>query len=65
MPLLTLENVSKAFGGFVAVRGVSLQVEAGEGVGGVGGGKMGSVACLTHCQAGALFPPYSRNEESL
>ena len=36
MPLLTLEGVSRSFGGLVAVRGVQLAVEEGEILGLIG-----------------------------
>jgi branched-chain amino acid transport system ATP-binding protein len=55
MPLLTLENVSKSFGGVTAVRGVSLEVETGEVLGVMGPNGSGKTT-LFNLVSGALTP---------
>ncbi|MBI2358688.1 MAG: ABC transporter ATP-binding protein [Deltaproteobacteria bacterium] len=55
MSLLTLENVSKSFGGVVAVRGVSLEVAAGEVLGVMGPNGSGKTT-LFNLVSGALVP---------
>ncbi len=55
MSLLTLENVSKSFGGVVAVRGVSLEVEAGMVLGVMGPNGSGKTT-LFNLVSGALVP---------
>ena len=55
MPLLTLDNVSKSFGGVVAVRGVSLEVETGEVLGVMGPNGSGKTT-LFNLVSGALVP---------
>jgi branched-chain amino acid transport system ATP-binding protein len=53
MALLTLDKVSKAFGGVTAVKGVSLALEAGEVLGVMGpGAKLGDTILIS---ASALF----------
>jgi branched-chain amino acid transport system ATP-binding protein len=55
MSLLTLENVSKSFGGVVAVRGVGLEVEAGQVLGIMGPNGSGKTT-LFNLISGALIP---------
>lgn len=55
MALLTLEKVSKAFGGVTAVKGVSLTVDAGEVLGVMGPNGSGKTT-LFNLVAGALVP---------
>ncbi len=55
MPLLTLEKVSKAFGGVTAVKSVSLEVEAGEVLGVMGPNGSGKTT-LFNLISGALVP---------
>src|SRR4030095_17163723 len=55
MTLLSLDKVSKSFGGVVAVRGVSLTVEAGEILGVMGPNGSGKTT-LFNLISGALAP---------
>jgi ABC-type branched-subunit amino acid transport system ATPase component len=55
MTLLSLDKVSKSFGGVVAVRGVSLTVEAGEILGVMGPNGSGKTT-LFNLISGALVP---------
>lgn len=55
MSLLTLDNVSKTFGGVAAVKGVNLAVEAGEILGVMGPNGSGKTT-LFNLVSGALIP---------
>src|SRR3972149_7699823 len=59
MALLSLEGVSKAFGGVMAVRAVSLTVEAGEVLGVMGPNGSGKTT-LFNLISGALVPDAGR-----
>lgn len=53
MPILTVENVTKRFGGFEALKGVSLTVERGEAVaiiGSSGSGKSTLLRCVNNLE---------------
>lgn len=53
MPILTVENVTKKYGGFEALRGVSLTVEKGEAVaiiGSSGSGKSTLLRCVNNLE---------------
>jgi branched-chain amino acid transport system ATP-binding protein len=52
-PLLQVENLSKRFGGFVALDGISLSVNAGERVGLIGPNGSGK-STLVNCMCGTL-----------
>src|SRR5580698_4693711 len=60
-PLLSLEGVSKSFGGVVAVHGISFDVCAGESVGLVGPNGAGKTT-LFNCVCGQLRPESGRIE---
>jgi len=55
MPLLKLDNVTKRFGGLVAVDQVSLEIEPGQFVGIVGPNGSGKTT-LFNCISGVFFP---------
>ncbi len=55
MKLLTLDSVSRSFGGLVAVRNVSFEVEQGEILALIGPNGAGKTTCF-HLIAGALRP---------
>lgn len=55
MPLLKLENVTKRFGGLIAVNDVSLEIDAGEFVGIVGPNGSGKTT-LFNVISGVFFP---------
>jgi branched-chain amino acid transport system ATP-binding protein len=52
-PLLQIENLSKRFGGFVALDGINLSVNAGERVGLIGPNGSGK-STLVNCMCGTL-----------
>jgi branched-chain amino acid transport system ATP-binding protein len=52
-PLLTIDNLGKRFGGFVALDGISLQVKAGERLGLIGPNGYGK-STLVNCICGTL-----------
>jgi len=53
-PLLDIRNVTKRFGGFVALEDVSIQVDAGERFGLIGPNGSGKTTMI-NCISGALF----------
>jgi branched-chain amino acid transport system ATP-binding protein len=60
-PLLSLQGVSKSFGGVVAVHGISFEIGAGESVGLVGPNGAGKTT-LFNCVCGQLRPESGRIE---
>ena len=54
-PLLRIENLTKRFGGFIALDGVSLHVAEGERLGVIGPNGAGK-STLTNCITGLLRP---------
>ena len=53
-PVLTVSGVTKRFGGFVALQGVDVHVNAGERLGLIGPNGSGKTT-LINCISGALF----------
>jgi branched-chain amino acid transport system ATP-binding protein len=60
-PLLSIRNVSKSFGGVVAVHGISFEIGAGESVGLVGPNGAGKTT-LFNCVCGQIRPEAGRIE---